>query len=256
MSLPKDNKLMTLLNEWVPGMVGTTPWLNDLGISKQLVQKYKQSGWLATLGRGAYIKSNEELDWRGAVYALQKQLKLEVHVGGITALNTLGMSHYLRANKEKVYLFSSGNLSLPAWFEKQDWGVEIETVNTSFLPNKYGAREYEFGSFPLFASTKERAILEQIYLSHKSFELLESFQIVEGLTTLRPNLMQELLEKCTSIKVKRLFLFMADKAQLPVMKYMELEKVDLGAGDRSIVKSGVYDSQFKLVLPKELVNYV
>jgi hypothetical protein len=37
---------------------------------------------------------------------------------------------------------------------------------------------------------------------------------------------------------------------------MELEKIDLGAGDRSIAKSGVYDSQFKLVLPKELVDYV
>lgn len=256
MSLLKDKKLMTLLNEWPPGMVGTTPWLHELGISRQLVQKYKQSGWLAGLGRGAYIKRNEDLDWQGAMYALQKQLHLNVHVGGITALNTLGMSHYLRPSQKQIFIYSSGNLSLPKWFTKQDWGIEIESVNTSFLPEKHGIREHTYGSFPLASSTAERAVLEKIYVSQKSFELLESYQIVEGLTTLRPNLMQELLEKCTSIKVKRLFLFMADKAQLPIMKYMELEQIDLGTGDRSIVTSGVYDSQFKLVLPKELVDYV
>ncbi|MBO6795490.1 MAG: type IV toxin-antitoxin system AbiEi family antitoxin [Balneolaceae bacterium] len=256
MSLPKDNKLMLLLNAWVPGMVGTTPWLHDLGISKQLVQKYKQSGWLTSLGRGAYIKSNEELDWQGAVYALQKQLKLDIHVGGNTALNSLGMSHYLQTNEKKIYLFSSGNLSLPKWFEKQDWGVEIESVNTSFLPEKHGIREHGYGSFPLASSVAERAVLEKIYLSHKSFELLESFQIIEGLTTIRPYLMQELLEKCSSKKVKRLFLFMAEKAQLPVMKHIKLEKIDVGTGDRSIVKNGVYDSKYGLVLPKELVEYV
>lgn len=192
----------------------------------------------------------------GLIYALQKQLKLNVHIGGITALNSLGMAHYLLPNQKRVFIFSSGNLSLPKWFTEQNWGVEIESVNTSFLPEKHGIRELGYGSFPLASSTAERAILEKIYVSKKNFELLESYQILEGLTTLRPNLMQELLEKCTSIKVKRLFLFMADKAQLPVMKYIELEKIDLGAGDRSIVKSGVYDSQFKLVLPKELVDYV
>lgn len=256
MSLPKDKKLMHLLNEWVPGTVATTSWLRDLGISRQLVQKYKQSGWLTGLGRGAYIKSNEELDWQGAIYALQKQLKLNVHIGGITALNTQGMAHYLHLDLKRVFIFSSGNLPLPKWFTEQDWGIKIESVNTSFLPEKHGIREQGYGSFPLASSTAERAVLEKIYVSHKSFELLESYQIMEGLTTLRPNLMQQLLEKCTSIKVKRLFLFMANKAQLQVMKHIELEKIDLGAGDRSIVKNGVYDSQFKLVLPKELVDYV
>jgi hypothetical protein len=255
MSLPKDKKLMRLLYEWSPGMIGTTPWLHDLGISKQLVQKYKQSGWLTGLGRGAYIKSNEALDWQGAVYALQKQLKLDIHVGGNTALNSLGMSHYLQTNEKKIYLFSSGNLSLPKWFEKQDWGVEIESVNTSFLPNKLGIREHDYGRFHLASSVAERAVLEKIYLSHKSFELLESFQVIEGLTTIRPYLMQELLEKCSSKKVKRLFLFMAEKAQLPVMKHIKLEKIDLGTGDRSIAKNGVYDSTYGLVLPKELVDY-
>lgn len=65
MSLPDENKLMKLLNAWVPGMVGTTPWFNELGISRQLIQKYKQSGWLTGLGRGAYVKSKDKLDWQG-----------------------------------------------------------------------------------------------------------------------------------------------------------------------------------------------
>ncbi|MCP4403625.1 MAG: hypothetical protein GY801_40760 [bacterium] len=35
------------------------------------------------------------VDWTGAVYALQAQLSLNVHVGGKTALEIKGYAHYL-----------------------------------------------------------------------------------------------------------------------------------------------------------------
>ena len=41
-----------------------------------------------------------------------------------------------------------------------------------------------------------------------SFE--EARLIMEGLTRLRPELVQELLGSCRSVKAKRLFLFLAD----------------------------------------------
>ena len=86
--------------------------------------------------------------------------------------------------------------------------------------------------------------------------VLECYQMMEGMNDIRPNLVQELLVQCKSIRVKRLFLYMASKAKLPVLEYLDLNKVDLGTGDRSIVENGVYDPQYKISIPKELANYV
>ena len=59
-------------------------------------------------------------------------------------------------------------------------------------------------------SSPERAIIEMIYRipSHYSFQ--ETAEIFTSLTTLRPELIEKLLENCTSIKAKRIFLFLAE----------------------------------------------
>jgi len=62
---------------------------------------------------------------------------------------------------------------------------------------------------------------------------------MEMLTTLRPKLIQQLFEVCTSVKVKRLFLYMAEKSKHPWFCAISLSKIDLGEGKRSIVKNGV-----------------
>lgn len=36
--------------------------------------------------------------------------------------------------------------------------------------------------------------------------------------------------------------------------FIDLKKIDLGKGDRSITKGGVYNAQFHISLPKELAN--
>jgi hypothetical protein len=77
---------------------------------------------------------------------------------------------------------------------------------------------------------------------------------MQGLTTLRPKLLQQLLEQCNSIKVKRLFLYMATKAGHDWKNRLDLGKLDLGSGDRSITKGGAYNAQFGITVPEELVK--
>lgn len=78
--------------------------------------------------------------------------------------------------------------------------------------------------------------------------------IVEGMTSIRPKLMQSLLKQCTSIKVRRLFLYLAERADLPVVRHLEFDRIDLGTGDRSLVPNGRYVAKYQLLLPKELVE--
>ncbi|MBA2654866.1 MAG: type IV toxin-antitoxin system AbiEi family antitoxin domain-containing protein [Gammaproteobacteria bacterium] len=73
--------------------------------------------------------------------------------------------------------------------------------------------------------------------------------------------MQELLEKCTSIKVKRLFLFFADTNQLPCFKYLDLTALNLGKGKRVIGNGGMFVPKYQLSVPvpqgeEEGVGYV
>jgi hypothetical protein len=114
------------------------------------------------------------------------------------------------------------------------------------------AFEYKTGSISLQISSPERAILECLHLTPINFDLVECYQVFEGLSNLRPKLLQELLEICTSIKVKRLFLFMADKAKHQWLPFVDQTKIELGKGDRILVKGGVYISKHRISIPKDL----
>ncbi|MDF7816774.1 type IV toxin-antitoxin system AbiEi family antitoxin [Runella sp. MFBS21] len=256
MSLQNNIKIQYLLNNWPKGQVVTSAWLNRMGISRQLTQRYQQSGWVEALGVGAYKRPKEPVEWQGGVASLQQQLALEVHVGGPTAFSVRGSSHYVRLGQETIFLFTTLNEKLPKWFTDFDWGHPIHHVRTSMLPTELGITMYPHEGVQLKISAPERAILECLYLSPKAFDLLECYQLVEGLLTLRPQLMQQLLEACHSVRVKRLFLYMADKAKLSVLSYLDKEKIQLGTGDRTIVPKGVYNAQYQISIPKELADYV
>ena len=255
MNIQNRSKLKILLNKWPQGTVVTSPWLRQRGISRQLVQSYIRAGWIIPLGYGAYQRANIKVKWYEALAGLQQQMNLQVHIGGPTAISILGAAHYLRSNKEKVFLFSSPDISLPKWFYQYPWKQPIEHIKTSFLPPKLVTIKHDYQNTKVTLSCMERAILECLYISPKKFDILECYQIMEGLRLLRPATLQKILMNCNSIRVKRLFLYMADKANLPVFKKLKLKTIHLGKGDRSIVKNGTYNSKYKISLPKELINY-
>lgn len=81
------------------------------------------------------------------------------------------------------------------------------------------------------------------------------YYIMESLTTLRPKLVQSLLESCTSQKVKRLFVYMAEKAAHPWFKALKLDSVTLGTSRYMIVPTGKYIAKYNMTIPKELAEY-
>jgi len=77
---------------------------------------------------------------------------------------------------------------------------------------------------------------------------------MEGLNNLRPDQVQTLLETCTSVKVKRLFMVLAEKAGHSWVSYLDLGKVDFGSGKRSVVNGGAYVEKYQITVPKELFD--
>src|SRR5262245_42906236 len=124
MSVSRGEKIRPLLDAWEPHTVATSTRLKALGITAQDVQNYVASRWLVSLGRGAFKRPHETVTWQGALYSIQSQLNLPVHVGALTALEMTGHHHYVRFSKTTSYLFSAHNVTLPQWYKKH-WGDDV-----------------------------------------------------------------------------------------------------------------------------------
>ena len=246
------SKINTLLSAQPSGIVLSSTWLTEQGYSLDLQKQYKKSQWFDSIGTGALIRHGDQVDYLGGIYALQSQLGLYVHPAGKTALSLQGKAHYLELAAAKVQLFGSKGERLPLWFKKRDWGVDVECKLTSFLPPELDLVGLNHKSFKVKISSPARAVMECLYLAPKYQPLVEVYELMEGLNNLRPATVQQLLEGCTSIKVKRLFLYLADKAGHEWLSYINLDKVHLGSGKRSIVSDGVYVSKYQITVPREL----
>ena len=249
-----ETNLNYLLQSWPSGTVGLTSWLGQLGVSPQLRRHYLKTHWLESLGHGAFMRAGDEVDWLGAVYALQKQAEMNIHVGGRTALGMQGQAHYLELNAQVAQLFAPRGVVLPPWFKNYDWGLRPDLHVTDFLPAGLGLVDIDHKLFTVKVSGAARACMECLYLAPKEFDLVEAYQIMEGLETLRPVTVQDLLESCKSIKVKRAFLYMADKAGHAWNDDLDMSKIDLGSGKRTLTPGGVYVSKYQITVPKELIN--
>jgi hypothetical protein len=251
----KSNKLNDVIIKMPPGTVLTLTWLKQHGVSSKLAWWYVQSHWLERIGNEAYKKYGDKVGWVGALSALQNQLHLPLHIGAKTALELLGQAHFIPMQGiKRVALFSSSNAKVPLWFrDPQQWGVECNIYQTSLFREDdplLGIINKPIDGINVFLSSPERAALEVLHLvpNKQSFE--EAFKLIETLSQLRPYLVQGLLDKCKSIKVKRLFLYLAEKFQHPWLSKVDLSKVNLGHGNRVIGEGGNYDSKYQLSLPK------
>ena len=262
MSSESRTKINSLLREWPKNTVMLHVQLKKHGIYQQLADKYVKSGWLESIGRGAFIKAGDKVDWKGALFALQKQLGLSVHVGGKTAFELMGAAHFLRLGQGgDIWLFDNDGNRLPGWFVSDSinkWEYKLRHIASKIFDldksSRLGLIEHSLGDFSVVISSKERAILEMLYLVPAKQTLVDAKYLAEGLMTLRPDVVQKLLESCCSIKVKRLFLFLADFCNLPCLKELELSKIELGKGKRMIGVGGRYISKYLISIPENFVN--
>jgi hypothetical protein len=246
-------KINALIQSLHRGTVLLPSWLLSQGYSYELQQCYRKSGWLKSIGKGAMLKSNDPLVLSGALSALQNFVNINVHVGGRSALELHGVAHYLQINSYETTLFVNSNTKLPLWFTNNDWNTKIKLFRLSLFEDEMiGMTDFNDGELTMKISNADRAIVECMALCPAQFPLSEAYELMEGLSGLRPAKVQELLEKCKSVKVKRLFLYFAEKAGHRWFEYLDTEKIDLGAGNRSLTESGVLIPKYKLILPKEL----
>lgn len=244
-----------LMTQGSQGMVFTSEWLRAHGINNKLTWWYVHSGWLERIGPKAYKKLGSQPNWVDAVAAVHSQLKIPLFVGGKTALQLLGKAHYIPIGGIKsVELFTLPKLPIPKWLtETKSFKVKFLIHKSAlFTPEAHsaiGLTKQELNNIPLLISAPERAIMEifRDVPGRASYE--ESLQLMENLPHLRSRVVQELLECCQSIKVKRLFLHSAETCQHEWLRELNLKRIDLGKGKRKIGTGGHYDAKYQLSIP-------
>ena len=249
----KSSKVNQMLQNLVPGTVLTPLWLAGQGVSKDLARRYVASGWLERVERGAYMRTGDSVDWQGAVHTLQSQLGLTVHVAGLSALQLKGLGHYLSMGEEaSVLLISDGSERLPAWFSGKDWGVEIVHRCTHLFDSSGSLplATVEHKGFRIVVSPPERAAFEMLYCIGDNSAFDHARTVFEGLGALRPQEVQKLLASCRSVRVKRLFLWMAKDCGHPWLKYVDLDLVDIGSGKRVVYEGGELDGELLITVPR------
>jgi hypothetical protein len=63
---------------------------------------------------------------------------------------------------------------------------------------------------------------------------------------------QTLLESCSSIKAKRLFLYFADTYNMPWFQKLDIKNIDLGKGKRQVAANGILNKKYQITVPDEI----
>ena len=250
-----STKIQKLLAKWPTGGVRVVGALKKEGYSQDLLNRYRYSGWLNSVGEGALAKSGDEPTLIGALFALQHDLKLSVHVGGLTALELRGHAHYIRTGRRRMWLFGESK-RLPRWFTTYNWKLDVQYRSGRLFSNstKDGLKNYDEGKISVLMSDETRAMFEFLSLVPQEHSIEEGKDLMSGLASVHPARVNSLLKACNSIKVKRLFLLLAEECGHSWMKRVEVEGLDLGTGPRNLTPGGKLHKKYKVTVPASILS--
>ncbi len=247
--ISKLNQVLLLLPS---GALAPTIWLARQGISRQLLDRYEEYNWFTRVAKGVVHRKGDTPTWQGTVFALQHLLRINTWVGGKSALGLKGFAHFLpMSNMPDIQLTSDSVSRLPRWISSLSKVARFEFHKTSLfskeIPQSFS--EIKFEKINIRVSSPERAILELLedVPVKQSFE--EAELLFENLTTLRPAILQTLLENCSSVKVKRLFLYLAEKHSHTWFSQLNETKIDLGKGKRMVAVNGEFNKKYQITVP-------
>jgi hypothetical protein len=248
-------KVNRLLQAWPKGAVATTAWLKAQGISRQLAARYQQAQWITPLGKGAYARSGDSVDWTGALSSIQRDApESSLRAAGKTALSLHGFGHFVSpTGQEPVWITGSPRERLPVWFKKSaPWASRINYFTANLwanVPPGVWVTTLQIGENEVSLSTPECAILEVLHLVPQYQSLEEARQLMVGLTSLRTVHLSVLLERGGTIKVRRLFLALAEESGHQWFRHIDVSRIALGAGNRSMGLGGKLHPRYQIALP-------
>lgn len=265
------------LHELVPhGLLTTRKWLAGKGVPLYQLDNWVKSGALVAPVPGVLmLPTTTKLTWQAVVVSLQRMWEhCGLTPGGITALEEHGLAHYLPMNGSGRTIHLYGTDKPPAWLSRLTtrhlptiqfvWHGTKEFGGRFLQNNSYDTQSGEHmmnqiawgtDEWPLTISSPERAVFELLADIPDQLSFEHADELLRGLPSLSPRKLTKLLDLCESYKVRRLFLWFAERHQHPWLKHLDLspyamEGGKLGAGKRVIAKEGRLDRKYLITVPE------
>jgi len=252
------NSLLPDLASQLPeGQVVDRTWLLKKGFSRPRMDAFIRNGALQAVARGAYRRPGPPLKWQHLVYSLQ-ELGHDLHVGGLSALQQQGLSHYLAVSDQNaIQLYSP--TALPNWLFKveEDFTFTQHKLKLFEVLPESALLNQPFGhwDWPIPYATPELALLELAVEVSSKADFSQLDKLFDFAVNLRPALLHSLLSNCGQVKAKRLFLWFARRHHHAWFNALNVDDVDLGSGKRMIVSGGALDKRYQITVPREMVRH-
>lgn len=191
------------------------------------------------------------------VYALQQFRNLDCVVRGLTSLELHGMAHYLPLSRNQIVRLYCQR-SLPKWINNFSQDITFNRHNSGeIFPSEKKNIElfttttkWRMSSHSLITSSPERAMLEVSFDVPDKISFDHANELMQGMTTFVPQVVQNMLEQCSNVKCERLFLLLAERNHHQWISRINISKIDLGSGNRMLVKGGMLDKKYRITVPK------
>lgn len=269
----------SLLHELVPhGLLATRTWLAGKGVSRHQMDNWLKSGALKSLTAGVVaLPTTTKLTWQAVVVSLQRMpWHGGLTPGGITALEEQGLGHYLPISGSGRAIHLYGWNKPPAWLNRLAsrhlpsvrfvWHGTKKFDGRFLQNNVYDTQSGEHlmnqiawgtDEWPLTISSPERAVFELLADVPDQLSFEHADELLRGLPSLSPRKLTKLLDLCESYKVRRLFLWLAERHHHPWLKHLDLtaytmEGGKLGTGKRVIAKEGRLDRKYLITVPEDM----
>ena len=236
MATTNVSKLKRLHAEFAPGSPLTAAALASRGISADLAVHYVRSGWLERLSRGVYCRPGQPLSRDASLFTLQGQIK-GLHVGGKTALDWYGVRHHV-ASQEVLHLYGWAAARLPEWFTRRfPSEYHRKRLFRETPEDMLHVAQFERRKDGPLTSEPERALLELLSEVAVRQPLQEAREIMEGAYSMRADVLNSLLQRCTSVKTVRLCLQLARELQLNWITKLDVKTLPTGSDRPWVSKS-------------------
>lgn len=254
MSIVAGTKINRLLAQMHPSGLVFSSWLKTQGYSDQLQKRYRDNGWLMSLGKGVMYRTGSELSAVASLASCNKQTGTKMRVAAHSALEHYGFNHYVPMGKPVLCVGVPTGYKCPFWMNADCFDMTYSTFTTGiFTHPEIKLEENDKGK--LYISSPEQAFLECLLLAPKQYDYLDLFYIMEQLTVLRSDIVQGLLENTNNIRVKRMFLYMAEKANHIWAENLDFNNINLGTFKTQLCEDGIYVPKYKMTIPKSLAEY-
>ena len=222
--ITKRQELLNLVPDALP-VIRRWFMQQDKNLDRHALDNFVKSGQFVSLAHGVYMRPSATLTWEGAVCCLQ--MKTDLSVGGLTALELKGLSHYVPLSGRRV-IHLYGKDPFPKWINgilpnaefirhKVLFSSSHGLGATSLVTDGYDPGQKKLYNFPrtlahvaetrldegawsLTRSSPERAYLEVLMDVCEAVSFEYADQLLQGLTTFSPRRLEKLLRltKCKS----------------------------------------------------------